>query len=806
LKAKLKLSTATLVLISLGAGAVPAFAQDAKPEADDTRVADIVVTASRRSENLNDVPIAVQALGSEQLQQLGVTNFEKLLEFLPNVRSGGRGPGQNQVYIRGLATDNTGIQVSGSVGTNPSVALYLDDAPATLPGRNLDIYSADLERVEVLAGPQGTLFGASSQGGALRYITNKPDASGFHAGFRGGYSFTRFGDESNSVEGFINIPVIKDKLAIRLVAYNDQAGGYIDNIAGSYQAPLTNPTLAAQIRRGGPAPTRPTIFNTSLVEKDFNDSSYQGIRASAKYNISDDWSLSVQHMRQTLRADGVFDFDPGLGELEVQRFNRDELKDKFNQTAVTLEGRLGELDVIYTGSYLNRRALQVVDYTRYNNVGYFTPYYTCFNEGGVYTRCATPSFTFNVNTKNKRVTQEFRISTPADKRIRAIGGLFYDRSRIFNQEDFNYIGSVEVGFARNAPIAGTRANNPNPRPPGVTFFNDTTRTDRQLAAFGEIAFDIVPDKLTLTGGVRYFDSKAAFQGSANFGNLGPVDRDAGRNLDVLLRGRSPLKDTGFIFKGNLTYRPNDDLLFYGTYSEGFRPGGFNRGGGASNVPGVTIPFSYNTDSIKNYEFGAKLSLLDRSLQINLAAYQIDSTGLQVSIFEQRLSNLTFVANVANARIQGIEGDITWRLTEGLTINSGFSYNDTKLTSAALQSQQLASLNPVGSSLALSPKFQGNARARYEREVNTDLTAFGQFGVHYVGSSVSSIVASRSFPLDNYFTADAAVGLNREDWGIELYVNNLTDKRPEIFKDTVDNQLRTTTSRPRTIGVRVSYKI
>jgi iron complex outermembrane recepter protein len=805
MKVSLKISTAAFALAAMGAGSAPAFAQDVAADEGDRKIADIVVTATRREESLNDVPIAIQALGSEALDKLGVNSFEKLLEFLPNVRAGGRGPGQNQVYIRGLATDQTGIQVSGSVGVNPSVALYLDDAPVSIPGRNLDVYAADLDRVEVLAGPQGTLFGASAQGGALRYITNKPDAREFHAGLKASYSFTRFGEDNNSVEGFINIPIIKDKLAVRFVAYSDQAGGYIDNIAGTYQAPLTNPTLAAQVARGGPVPTRPTIANAQFVENNFNDASYKGVRGSIKFDPSDDLSITVQHIRQTLDVDGVFDFDPGLGELQVQRFNPDSLNDKFNHTTWTVEGRLGALDLIYTGSYLKRQALQVVDYTRYNNVGYFTPYYTCFNVGGNYTRCATPAFTFNVNTENKRTTHEFRVSTPSDKRIRAIGGLFYDNAKIFNQEDFNYPGSIEVGFARNAPIAGTTANNPNPRAPGITFFNDTQRRDRQLAAFGEVAVDIVPEQLTLTGGLRYFDSRAGFKGSANFANLG-VDGNSGRNLDQILRNLSPRKDSGFIFKGNLTYKPNSDLLFYATYSEGFRPGGFNRGGGPSNVAGVSIPFAYDTDSVVNYELGAKLSLLDRSLQINLAAYQINAADLQVSIFEQRLSNLTFVANVADARIRGLEGDISWRATRGLTINSGFSYNKTKLTSANLQAQPLASLNPLGSPLALSPKFQGNFRARYDHELSNGAKVFGQFGTHFVGKSVSSIVRTRSFALDSYFTADTSVGLEKDDWGIELYVNNLTDKRPELFKDTVDNQLRTTTSRPRTIGLRVSYKI
>ncbi len=795
-------SAAVAVIALMGAGGSPALAQKAATAAAaaNAGIADIVVTATRRSENLQDVPVAVQALSGDTLTKLNVANFDKLIEFLPNVRTGGRGPGQSQIYIRGLSTDTQSILVAGSAGVNPNVALYLDDASVSVPARNLDVYTADLERVEVLAGPQGTLFGASAMGGAVRYITNKPDASALHAGFKGGVAFTKGGDSSNSVEGFVNIPIIKDKFAVRVVVYNDSRGGYIDNVPGSFRMQSN----ANNGLGGHPEAVRPTITNSQFVQDNFNDAVYQGFRVSAKYDISPDWSVSLQHMRQKLKVDGVFDYDPLVGDLKVQRYNPDTLIDKFDQTAWTLEGRLGALDLIYTGAYLNRRAVQKIDYTAYSNAGPFAAYYICKYPG--YASCATPRMSFQGNNRNTRISHEFRVSTPADKRVRAIGGAYYDRAKIYDIGEFNYEGSIEQGFVPNAPIKGATSIDPNPRNPGVTFFNDITRTDRQIALFGELAFDIIPDKLILTGGLRYFDQKASIVGSANFGNRG-VDRDSGYNLDAI--HTKPRLQKGTIFKANLSFKPTDDLLFYGTYSEGYRPGGFNRIGRVADPnpqsPKTAIPFGYDSDTVKNFEIGAKLALFDHSVVLNLAAYHILWKDIQVSIYQPSLFFLTFAANAADAKIDGIEADLTVRPVRGLTVNAAASYNNSKLTRGSLGLVQLITLVPLGSQLALSPKFQGNIRARYDYELEGNTKLYGQFGIHHVGPSHTSINLGADYPLRAYTTADAAVGIDKDEWGASLYVENLSDARPDIYINASDRVARTTTIRPRTIGLRMSYK-
>ena len=902
MKSRWKRSTAALALVAFGAGGAPVWAQQAAPATGaDRGIADIIVTATRREESLNQIPIAIQALGGDTLDKLNITNFDKLIEFLPNVRSASRGPGTSSIYIRGLSTDAPGLQIQGTAGTAPAVALYLNDAPASLVGRNLDIYAADLQRVEVLAGPQGTLFGASAVGGAVRYITNKPNLTKFEAGFNGTYAFTKGGDNSVGGDGFINIPVIEDRLAVRVVLYADQQGGYIDNVPGTFQMPFNaNVGVAGKLPTGNPllvmralqscqltattviancngsqynAPTRGTINNDRFVESNYNDARYAGGRIAATLKISEDWSLDVLHVRQQLETDGAFDYAPAVGDLKVTQFGENSLSDKFDVTTLTLNGRLGILDLIYTGSYLNHNALQKADYARYSNIGLFVPYYECDRgvyytaayNGNIGNTCYAPNKSYQVRNKTQRYTHEFRITTPAKERIRGTFGVFYDINKLNDNTDWSYL-LADAGFIYpRRPDPAVKAFDNNVRPVGVGFFNDVQRRDRQFAVYGEASFDIVPDALTITGGLRYYNEKASQNGSSNTsfgtGARGVYNPLTGKytasptppqfygisaNLNTLLATVSPATYSGVLVKGNLTYRFGEGSLAYITYSDGFRPGGFNRR--PCGVPSTTCPTAadfaklavYVPDKVKNYEIGTKLSLLDKTLQINLAAYRIDWTDVQIGVFDQNISNQFFNANLIDARIKGVEGDIAWRTTPELTLNASFSYNDSEITRYLKNTQVL---RPIGSSLAVSPKFQGNFRLRYEKELASGLKPYFQGAFSHVSSSVSSVIDNvdiryqsfnptlgyagsipityngvtvrpgdvvvplkTSLPQASYNKFSLAFGVSKDNWGIEIFGENLTDERPELFKSGNDGETRITTSRPRTIGMRVSFKM
>ena len=248
----------------------------------------IEVTATKRTESIQEVPVTVTALTGDSLENLGVSNFDQYVEFLPNVVFQGTGPGQNEIYIRGAATTQTSIAVSSVQALQPSVAFYLDEQPVSMQGRNLDIYATDVERIEVLPGPQGTLFGASSQSGTVRLITNKPTHDGFAAGFDTSTSSTTGGDMSNSVEAYFNMSVT-DSLAVRVATYNDHQGGWIDNILNDPGEGGYNGSAVVISRVSGGALTNPENVpvtppkNDALVEDNFNTANYAGARFGLSY-------------------------------------------------------------------------------------------------------------------------------------------------------------------------------------------------------------------------------------------------------------------------------------------------------------------------------------------------------------------------------------------------------------------------------------------------------------------------------------------------------------------------------------------
>ena len=260
--------------LSLGIlGSVAAMAPQAV-ESQERQIEEVVVSATKKKENASDVPITVTALTEETLKEMNVSNFDEYIEYLPNVTSGGRGPGQSTIYIRGMAVDPVNVFLSAAQGSSPNVALYLDEQPIQVPGRNLDVYVADMERIEVLAGPQGTLFGASSQAGTVRLITNKPKFDVQEGGFNTSLFDTAGGSRSYAFDGFLNVP-ISESWAVRGVVYQTKSGGYIDNVEGTWSGKgrgSFNSTAEFQEDK-----------NTALVEDDFNDSSYKGFRLSSAY-------------------------------------------------------------------------------------------------------------------------------------------------------------------------------------------------------------------------------------------------------------------------------------------------------------------------------------------------------------------------------------------------------------------------------------------------------------------------------------------------------------------------------------------
>ncbi|QFT78668.1 TonB-dependent receptor [Erythrobacter sp. THAF29] len=876
---------------SIGALAValvtPAAAQDttAQPEAQPQEqrggVKTIVVTAQKRSEDLQDVPVSVAAIGAEQLEELNIDTFEDYLEQLPTVTAGGNGPGQSTIYIRGLASTTPNITVAGVAGLAPNVALYLNDQPLSQPGRNLDVYAADLERIEVLSGPQGTLFGASSQAGVVRLITNKPSLSGFDASFKGGVSFTKGGEASYQAEAMLNVPVA-ETIALRGVVYLDDQGGYIDNVAGTRDLTESARFRPAGTVRANGVPVAPNragfqstadlsnvtflqADNAGLAQDNFNDTQYSGFRVSGLWEITPDWNFTVSHQRQTLESDGVFFADPelnGLDDLEIERFEEDRLEDSFSNTSWTLEGRLAMLDVVYTGAYTDRESTQRADYTDYLFAGQYLPYYICdgsvtypgaADPSGV---CQAPNLYINSFSKTEVFTQELRFSTPEDWRFRVTAGGFYSDLSLEERVDFAYPGNVAAApfgpFKPNFPQQTGFFSDPGPFPADTIFRNDIRRTDEQWGIFGEASFDIVPDLLTATFGARYYDIEVDFEGSANgsfcnsfsatdqnafgtdisdlydgdgeftfIGSCDPNLRQTFTLADTLqdienaglsatqaqqvfnaLRAPDTASTDGVIVKGTLTLTPTEDLLFYGTYSEGFRPGLLNRPGGALGPNGFVVPFDVDTDEVKNYELGWKMDLIDGQFRFNGSAFFVDITNLQTQIFDPSITNLFFSDNAANAEIYGIEADFTIApyATPGLTVAGAFSILDTEITEVLTPTNDVI----AGEELAYAPNFQGNVRIRYEWDVSSDMEAFIQPQLTHSASKFTDIIEINKIKLDAYTVFDLSAGVKKDQWSFEVFGENLFDERAEISGVFGNDRERIITNRPLTVGVRVGF--
>lgn len=768
---KSKLSYA--VLAALATMTIHAQEQENK-----AKIETIQVTATKRSESIQDIPVSVSALNGEALENLGVESFQDYVEFLPNVVFQGTGPGQNEIYIRGAATSQTNIAVSSVQALQPSVAFYLDEQPVSMQGRNLDVYAADMERVEVLPGPQGTLFGASSQSGTVRLITKKPDHSGFLAGIDTNTSFTSGGEMSNSVQAFFNF-ALTDELAVRVTAYSDHQGGWIDNIRndpgnGGYNG------SAVVIDRisGGPltdpqnTPVTPPN-NDALIEDDFNDASYAGVRFGLSYLFNDDWKLLVQHTQQTLETEGVFAYDPNLeGQSSVNRFIPESNDDEFGLTTWTLEGRLDKLDIVYTGGYLDRDIDSTIDYTGYTNGGLFAAYYVCNHYEAATPadeRCLDPTKYYKESTQTSRVTHELRFNTSRDNALRATAGIFYDEQEVATVGKFQ-IANTELGFftdlARTTVGQEGINSNGGPFESEVSFVNDVTHTIDQVALFGQFEYDL-SDTVTATLGARWYQIDDTFKGSTTtvdvsrrvraFGTLDPdeliaVGEDpaaiqtaiANGQLEVdLLDDNGTLTVDDVILKASIDWKVNEDILLFATYSEGFRPPVTNRvgGGQATNQSGAfegfRIPVYSLTDTLDNYELGLKGDFLDGVLRVNATAYYSEITDLQTSRFDPtNISFLVFTDNVGDAEIRGLDADITWLASENLIFDASFSVLDTELTRINPELQGIAP--GVGSSLPYSADFSGNIRARYYYELPKGLTGYINGSISYTGDRLAGM--------------------------------------------------------------------
>ncbi|HET7756188.1 MAG TPA: TonB-dependent receptor [Steroidobacteraceae bacterium] len=863
---KIKRTVSRAVAAILSAPAAQAVhSADTPLEASTGGLQEVIVTATRRAENLQDVPITIQALTADTLRQLNVQTFNDFVKYLPNVTATSFGPAQGDINMRGLSVGGSGgTQGAGATESFPNVAVYLDEQSGEVPGRNLDVYAVDLERIEVLEGPQGTLFGAGAEAGVLRYITNKPKLNVTEAAFDAGYGTTAHGDPSAALDAVINLPLVEDRLAARAVVYSDRRGGYINNIPATFTRAATD-RVVVNYFNGVVPPNSGPINNFNLVANAINPATYKGMRAEVLYRFNDDWQALLTQSYQSIDAEGVFwseEYD-GLGtplpDLSVQLFGPSFNKDKFENTAWTLDGRIAALRLVYTGAFLDRSVDQLQDYTNYSR-GTYAGYYQCDYPGypfvgGVATPgsagfCYSPHTFWTDHQRTTHQSHELRLSTPDDRRLRGLVGIFWDQYRIHEQTDWHYgtsphfypIGPPSIDPYTTPPSNfPVTSNDPSVRPPGDVFFDDITRGYEQTAAFTSIDFDLVPKVLTLTAGTRWYDIRD-FELGSNVGSFGceingPYDGSVPPNPCVSTLATGVLSNlnnldakhlrksyVGTRSRANLTWHVTPDVMAYYTWSQGFRPGGFNRAQAVVHGPlsGVWVPpISYDPDSLTNNEIGWKTEWLDHRLQFNGAVYQENWDHVQLSIFDPGVTgNLVFTTNGPNYRVRGAETQLIWRLFGGFMLAGSAAWNSSEnvknLSLVGTNGQPITNVvNPfgeLGQPLALSPPFEGNLRARYELRLG-DYDGFVQIGAAHQAHSYATVNPQQTtlqgvptnFDDPGFTTYDASAGLGAGAWNAELYAQNFTDTRAILSASYAEFVKMNTINRPRTVGLRIAYR-
>jgi outer membrane receptor protein involved in Fe transport len=764
---------------------------------------EIVVTAQKRQENLQKVPVAVQAISTERLEELNVQKFEDYVKYLPNVSYEGNGPGNSLVYMRGVASGGDGNH-SASL---PSVGIYLDEQPITTIGGSLDVHMYDIQRVEALAGPQGTLFGASSQSGTLRIITNKPDPTGFEAGYGLDLNTISGGNEGYLAEGFVNIP-LNDRMAVRMVGWLRHDGGFVDNVLNTRRYPTSGVVTD----------------NSKLVEDDYNDADTYGGRAALRWDINDSWTVTPSIMGQVQETNGNFAYDRLLGPIKVSELRPDKNNDAWMQAALTVEGKLANFDFVYAGAYMFRDVDSDSDYSDYS---YW--YDVCCDYGNYWYdndgNPVDPTQYIEGQDNFTRATHEVRLTSPADQRFRYTVGAFFQRAGRSIEQRY-----IIDDLADDIEVTGW---------PDTIWLTQQDRTDQDTAIFGQADYDIT-DKLTATFGLRYFwveNSLRGFFGYGRgyssrtgegactlrtpFGAAGPNFEDA-----PCLNVDKTVKEDDYSMKLSASYKLSDDKLIYATYAEGFRPGGINRRG--------TLP-PYLSDWLNSYEIGWKTQW-GGNLRFNGAVFYQEWEDFQFPILGA--NGLTEIKNAAQAEIWGIEADVVWQATDQFNLTAAVAFVNAELaepycgytvpgTSTPVAKDPCPVYDddgnltgdfqdpeaPEGQTLPVTPEFKGNITARYEFPVMT-YDSYARGAVVYTGERESSLLTFDREVLGKvpaYTTVDLAAGFGKDDWTAELYINNVFDELGETGRavscvtSVCGEQVYSFIIQPRTIGIRFSQE-
>ena len=749
------------VSVALTGSYAPAVLAQDQPQATDLDA--VIVTARKREETLLDIPQEIQAISQQQLERANLDSVKEFSRFVPSLTYNAVTPGRGSIYFRGVADD------SSSFIADSSAAIYLDEQPLTQSALQPEIRLIDIERIEALPGPQGTLYGSSSQAGTLRYITNKPDPSTFATDVALDAYKVDHGDEGYEVSGVVNVP-LGETVALRVVGFSARDAGYIDNVLGTSLG-------------GG-------FDNAAFVDKDVNDVEYVGGRAALRWQPNENWTIDGSVVYQQLDGNTYSEDDEKRSgrKLAVVRFQDEDRSDKWTQLALTLQGNIGDLQFTSASSYFTRRISYFQDNTDYT-------FYISHTFGLSYATYDLGPDPVGLGWRDgpfaDRIAQEFRLQGATEK-LNWVAGLFYEHV----EDGFNFFSRIEDYEATPSFRARSRFEVRQGRDPlelGSTdnafYHAKNDQTTEQYAAFGEVTYS--PNEAwAFTGGLRWFDhtrTRDYFTQQPN-----------GNSSSILATAENSTSD--ITKKVSVQYNFNENAMVYALYSDGFRAGGRN-----VVRPGTVLPADYDPDFLDNYEMGFKSRWAGGKYTLNLTAFHMVWNDYQIEVTDPGPLFAVLVANVGDAEIDGESLDFTAYLFDSLDFGLNLQLLDPK-TKADRPELGLV----PGERLPFSAKEKGAVWAEYTFPGEF---AGGQFYVRaqwsYMGSSLNGL-PEVTFDEDGnvidmqpailqpaYQITDFKIGLSADEWEVYAYLDNAFNERAIYFDQFTEVGLRT--NNPKTVG-------
>ena len=798
-----KTLSAAVISASLGFTPVYVVAQNVLEE--------VIVTANRRDQSVTDIPYNISALTGDDMDAAGINTASDLFRAMPGVSYVEQGPRsgvKNSTLIMRAINSEAMARNSGPLATAPVVSTYIDETPVFV-----NLRFTDLERVEVLRGPQGTLYGSGSLGGSVRYIYNKPDFEAFSGEVSGGLSQTENGDGINyETDLMLNVP-ITDTLAMRI------NGGYVDT-AGFIDQPnlyVLNPDGSPALDNGSTDPfgDSANFFAGQPVYRS-KDGVNNGDTTSARIAFSwvptDALDVNLSYHYQTDNVDGTqMNSYAMYGDDSFK--NDSVIEEPFERDVDILA-----LDVGFDMGFASFSASASTYESEGNGSRDLTGFYVNgldFYES-VYGTSPRPLVEDISRFDDQGDVFEARLVSQGDNTLDWVVGAFYMEQDIklsanqyfrgyddyanacFIETDFQF-GGAPCGFGTLFGIEET--NGPITIVKDEAYLTDQKNTFEDLAFFGELTWNIT-DRWQVTGGARYYDQEFK---TRQIGGLVFVP-------DGVESRSKKSTDSDTLFKYNTSYAVTDNLNIYALWSEGYRRGGANGlpNQGLFGDPVNEKAFVYNSDTTENIEVGIKGVLFD-SFRYTLAYYDIDWDDTQANLSCTDLA-LLCVVNAGDATSKGIEADLQGQLTENLEINISYTYNDSELKSLSSDVQEflddgtLFSGVETGSALPGASDHTAYMGATYRQMLSNGMEVL--YGVNgSYRSEAESTLETTSVELDSFWLFNALVTLQADAWSVRAFINNIDDERGLLGADPVENWgpgANAQVSMPRTYGLSASY--